>query len=81
MPGAPRRAFQLRLDFSTAGVDGSLTLQQVQQSNDWHTNHDSTFSQGYSPSTWWLKWSIHNGQAAERWLLEISYPVLDHLHL
>lgn len=60
---------------------GKLTLAQVQQRNDWDINHDSTFSKGYNASAWWLKFTIHNAERHNNWLLEIAYPVLDHIQL
>lgn len=60
-------------------VGGKLTLDQVRQHRGWETNQNSTFSRGYSASTWWLKLTINNAEQRENWLLEIAYPVLDHI--
>ena len=56
-----------------------LTLDAVRQRQDWKTSDSSTFSQGYNSSAWWLKLTVHNREQRENWLLEVSYPVLDHL--
>lgn len=62
-------------------VSTKLTLDEVRQRQDWKTSDSSTFSQGYNSSAWWLKLTVHNREQRESWLLEVSYPVLDHIDI
>lgn len=62
-------------------VSTKLTLDEVRQRQDWKTSNSSTFSQGYNSSAWWLKLTVHNREQRENWLLEVSYPVLDHIDI
>lgn len=62
--------------------DKALTADQVResQSSDWQTAGAEAFNQGISDSAWWFRLRVANtgGQAHER-LLEIDYPLLDHV--
>lgn len=60
---------------------GALDLEDTQERQDWQTSDTSTFSQGYSASAWWLRFSVSNPEPQDTWLLEFSYPVLDHLQV
>ncbi len=59
-----------------------LTFNQAQtlSDNQWETNNRSQVNFGYSDASYWLKFSLHNQSPdpLDR-LLEIGYPVLDHI--
>ncbi|TVP54422.1 MAG: hypothetical protein EA349_11520, partial [Halomonadaceae bacterium] len=56
---------------------GSLTLNDVVDREDWQQNSASTFNQGYSRSTWWLRLSLKNSDSQPlKRILSIAYPVL-----
>ena len=58
----------------------SLSPQQLLQAQpDWRKNPDAVFNQGYNHSSWWLRFPIDNRSQIHEWIMEISYPVLDHL--
>lgn len=48
---------------------------------NWQKNSSEIFNRGYSKSTWWLRFNVHNSYPEERWLLEIAYPVLDKVNI
>lgn len=57
-----------------------LTFEDVHSLKDeWRMNEEVTFNQGYSDSTWWLKFQIENKGSQPDWLIEISYAVLDYV--
>ncbi|AUM11839.1 sensor domain-containing diguanylate cyclase [Ketobacter alkanivorans] len=61
-------------------ADNTLSLEEVVtiHSSNWKLNQSTTFTQGYSASTWWLKLTLNNSDsAAQDRLLEIAYPGLD----
>ncbi|MFC4257756.1 diguanylate cyclase [Marinobacter lacisalsi] len=64
--------------------DNTYTAAQVRASKslDWQTAGTEAFNQGVSDSTWWLRLQLVNtsDQAHER-LLEIGYPLLDHVNV
>lgn len=60
----------------------SLSIDSIRDSSMmWQVNEEDVFSHGYSKSNWWLKFEISNKGAAEHYLLEVSYPVLDYLDI
>lgn len=64
--------------------EGNLRFNDIQAIpiTDWQSNSDSTFSKGYTPSTWWLRLKLTNPQPREldRYL-EITYPNLDYIKI
>lgn len=57
-----------------------LSIDDIRRSDtEWKTSEENVFNQGYSQSNWWLKFEIENQSLAERYLMEVSYPVLDYL--
>lgn len=60
----------------------ALSLDDILTANvPWQINSEDVFSQGYSNSPFWLKFEIENLGVTERYLLEVGYPVLDHLDI
>jgi len=58
----------------------TLSPQQLLQTQpNWRKNPDAVFNQGYNHSSWWLRFPIDNRSQIHEWIMEISYPVLDHL--
>ena len=52
------------------------------QPNEWKLNTNRVFSKGYSESAWWLAVRLDNQSAAPLTrLLEIGYPLLDHIRI
>lgn len=63
-------------------TEGTLTLEDVRSGQQtWQTSNDEIFNQGYTGSTWWLRFDLQNNQPGNRWLLEIAYPLLDEIDL
>ncbi len=52
-------------------------LAKLNDDGAWQVNQKTTFKQGYSRSTWWLHFPVHNIDRAEDMLLQIGYPLLD----
>lgn len=61
---------------------GSLGLADVlaRPGTDWRRNRDGTLSRGFDSAAWWLRFDVsrRNGNP-DHDLLEIAYPVLDHV--
>lgn len=60
----------------------ALGLEQVQAlpASAWRRNDATVFSRGYSAAAWWLRFDLSRRDIGrERELLEIAYPVLDHV--
>ena len=61
----------------------SLTFEQVSsagQRDRFIPNQQATPNFGFTRSTYWFRFRLHNRSALEhRWLLEIQYPVLDEI--
>jgi len=58
----------------------TVTFEQALVKNDgWRLNEATIFNQGYSESSWWLKFDIENTGPATEFVMEVSYPVLDYL--
>ena len=80
-PASSRMALGSGIEF-LEDPDGRLTLDAAMEpSRQWQTNPDDVFSRGYSGSAWWLRFDLHNPSPDARWLLEISYAVLDRIDL
>lgn len=47
----------------------------------WERSTRRKFAKGYSDSQWWFKLDLQNPSAQQKWLLEVSYPVLDFLEI
>lgn len=61
-------------------TDHTVTIEQALQKNDgWQVNKAVIFNQGYSDSSWWLKFDIENTGSATEFVMEVSYAVLDYL--
>lgn len=61
---------------------GALGLEQVQAlpASAWRRNDADVFSRGYNDAAWWLRFDLRRpGSSADHDLLEIAYPVLDHV--
>ncbi len=62
--------------------DGRLSVHELlKQPQDWAINLDRVFNQSYNDSTWWLRFDVRNQTSLRDWLMEITYPVLDHLDI
>src|SRR5690606_33998976 len=61
--------------------EGSRTLESVRNDPSWQTSAQAVFNKDYNASTWWLKFEVKNVTDSNRWLLDISYAVLDELDL
>ncbi|HEX4938570.1 MAG TPA: diguanylate cyclase [Candidatus Kapabacteria bacterium] len=65
-------------DSGRMGLEQALAM----PASRWQQNGPQTFSHGYTPSHWWLRFQVDNPQAQPaRWLLELAYPVLDHVEV
>lgn len=68
-------------------VDATLTIEKVLGAHntlDWHSIHSEsdTLSFGYTTSTYWLHTQLNNASKSTlHRLLEIGYPVLDHVEV
>jgi diguanylate cyclase len=63
-------------------ADRSLSFESILNGQiNWQTSDQNIFNKGYSASNWWLKFQLNNPGTLNNYLLEISYPVLDHMEL
>lgn len=63
---------------------GRLGLSEVLAlpAGDWRQNQADVFSHGYNGAAWWLRFDVTRAaDYRDRPLLEIAYPVLDHVEL
>lgn len=61
--------------------DNKLTIDDVARSADWKLNPDKgILNFSITPSTHWIKVSLHNNTTERRWLFKISQPILDEIH-
>lgn len=59
-----------------AGLDQVLAL----PAGAWQRNDDQSFSQGFDTAAWWLRFDVRRATPSpDHDLLEIAYPVLDHV--
>jgi methyl-accepting chemotaxis protein len=63
--------------------DGSLSIEQVAGGKlEWTPETKDSFNFGFSPHTYWFKFSVINDTAHQKsWLFEINYPMLDSIKL
>jgi len=65
--------------------EGSLSIEsvtQTEQPHQWTLSNRETPTFGYTSSTYWLRFSLTTEtQASRDYLLEVAYPVLDHLEV
>ncbi|TVP55125.1 MAG: GGDEF domain-containing protein [Halomonadaceae bacterium] len=63
--------------------EGTLTIDQVQhRSSGWVASQQDILSFGYTASAYWVRFRLtQDGARALSYLLEIAYPVLDHVHV
>lgn len=61
--------------------ESTLTIDQVRQiSSGWLDSERDVLSFGYTASTFWIRFGLaQDGARSLRYLLEVAYPVLDHL--
>ncbi|MGM0564383.1 MAG: sensor domain-containing diguanylate cyclase [Pseudomonadota bacterium] len=62
--------------------DGSLSIEALRQGGDfdWQSSSDQVLSFGYTSHTYWVRFALKGKREnSERYLLEIAYPVLDHV--
>ncbi|MAL96987.1 MAG: hypothetical protein CL583_00910 [Alteromonadaceae bacterium] len=62
-------------------VSGILSTDQVRQMRTgWEHSERDVLSFGYSASTYWIRFGLtHSGTGTMPYLLEVAYPVLDHV--
>lgn len=62
---------------------GTMTIDTITGKNiSFKKSKEDALNLAYSSSTFWLKFSIHNPDTSEKkWILDISYPQLDHVTL
>ncbi|HET8705944.1 MAG TPA: 7TM diverse intracellular signaling domain-containing protein [Pseudomonadales bacterium] len=58
-------------------ADGTLTLNEVQQSSQWHTSQQEIPNFGFSSAAFWFRADLRAEQRALPFILEIAYPLLD----
>ncbi len=58
-----------------------LALEQVRQRQDWQRNDSLVFNQGYSDSSWWVKFTFAPPEKEQTYVLQVAYAVLDHLDI
>lgn len=60
---------------------GTLSTDQVRQMEiGWEHSRRDVLSFGYSASTYWIRFGLtHSGADTKPYLLEVAYPVLDHV--
>ena len=70
--------------------DGSLSIEDVEKSYDtkknqplkWTKSESASPSFGFTTSTYWFRWQIHNETQSDfKYYLEVGYPVIDHISL
>jgi len=64
--------------------EDSYTFEQIQKNTSWQSVTQPAFNQGYSTSTYWLKFSVVDGylqDQPEQLYLQIAYPMLDELEV
>lgn len=66
----------VRDDQARLGVEQVLAL----PTSAWRDNDDDVFSRGYNDAAWWLRFDVRRLNVShDRDLLEVAYPVLDHV--
>ncbi len=45
------------------------------------TNTGNGINKGYSDSSWWFSFSVHNRSSNTQWLVELSFPTMDYFEL
>ncbi|MEN8135396.1 MAG: 7TM diverse intracellular signaling domain-containing protein [Thermodesulfobacteriota bacterium] len=65
--------------------EGALTLEQVRSepfAAKFSRSHQQNPTFGFTSSVYWVRFSISGDRSsADRWLLEIGYPLFDHINL
>lgn len=62
--------------------NGRLSREEALQQNRWHAVHGAYPNFGYTSDTYWLRLNLRNvANEPEQRLLEIAYPVLDHVEV
>lgn len=57
-----------------------LELYDVMKKQNWQRNNAGVFNQGYSDSSWWVKFRF-SPEAETEYVLQVAYAVLDHLDI
>lgn len=65
--------------------EGTLSFEQITAESvaaKFNTDHQQNPSFGFTPSAYWTRFSLRgNRDSAERWLLEIGYPLFDQINM
>lgn len=68
----------IRDDKAALGVEQVMAL----PASAWRENDADVFSRGYNDAAWWLRFDVRRlNVSKDRDLLEIAYPVLDHVEV
>ncbi len=63
---------------------GKLTFEDVTSEarrKDWQSHHEENFNLGFTSSAYWIRFDVQFPPHRERMLLEVMYPLLDHVTL
>lgn len=58
-----------------------LDLEAAKNTRHWQVLTESVLNRSFSASVWWMRFQLQNQSDNRDWILEIGYPLLDHIHI